>query len=182
MELVNKNIACAVVYDHTKKAVLMGMANGDSQWSFAKSTADLTDVSDSYTARRALMEQFGMMFDAVAPMVYVFRSDKIHQTDCQHVLVPGRAAYEKKGVTYYKDAWYYIHVFAFEFNKNASSHILRSVKSATYSKVRWVKLEDILKLRVHEDSVIIFNAFLRHLVELDALSTEQVAMLLGAKK
>lgn len=182
MELVSENISVAVVYDHSKQAVLMGMSNGDTQWSFAKGVVDLTDVGDSYTARRALMEQFGMMFDAVAPMVYTFRSNKVHQTDIQHVLIMGRKAYEKKGTTYYKDAWYYAHVFVFEFNKTASSHILRSVKNTSYDKVRWVKLEDILKLRMHEDSIIIFNVFLRHLAEQDALSTEQVATLLGARK
>lgn len=182
MELADVKAACAIVYDHDKKAVLMGLRGDCNMWSFAGGKSEATDVGDSYTARRELAEEFGLRFDSVQPTVYVFTSSFVHQTDLGHALTPGRKSYIKNGVKYYKDAYYLSHVFLFEYNRKAVKHILKGVKDNEMDKVRWVKLEDMLKVNMWPASIVVFNIFLRHMVECGNLSTEQVRKMLGGNE
>lgn len=184
MDVLNMVAACAIVYDHEKQVLLMGLRGDCNQWSFAGGRADATDVGDSFTARRELAEEFGMRFDSVKQFRYAADSANIHQTDLGHVLVPGRKSYFKGKTKLYKDVYYYSHIFLYEMNKSKATsehHILKGVKDKEMEKVRWVKLSDVPKLNLWPATVVVFNAFLRYWVERNHWTGEDIYELFGAK-
>lgn len=166
MELVKDVAACAIVYDHEKKSVLMGLRGDCNKWSFAGGKAEPQDVGDCYTARRELAEEFGLRFDAIRTVHYNFDSAAIHVVDLGYAAVPGRRSYIKNGVKYYKDVYYYTHIFLYEMNKNkASGHILKGIKDKEMEKVRWVHLRDVLKTNIWPATMVVFNVFMRYWTE-----------------
>lgn len=166
MELVTDVAACAIVYDHEKKSVLMGLRGDCNKWSFAGGRAEAQDVSDSYTARRELAEEFGMRFDALRTVHYTYDSTCIHAVDLGYAMVPGRKSYIKNGVNYYKDVYYYTHIFLYEMNKTkAAGHILKGIKDKEMEKVRWVNLRDVVKTNIWPATLVVFNVFMRYWTE-----------------
>lgn len=150
---------CAVVYNHSKKALMMGMKGSARSWQFPN-VGWRFPVGEDDDGQEALNKQFGIEFVSVSNDVYTEDSADIHRVDCGKVIIPVDKRV-RNGKVYARQREYSdVSVYSYEYNKNAVNKVAKGIKDKEVSKVRWVKLSDMFKRELAPETLVVLNCFI----------------------
>lgn len=152
MKLSNDGSVCVVVYNHSKKALLMGTKDSNQSWQFP--------IGDSGDGQEALNKQFGIEFVSVSDDKYSEDSADIHRVDCGKVIIPVDKRVLKGNVYVRQQEYSHTSVYSYEYSKNAVNKVAKGIKGNEFSKVRWVKLEDVFKKEFTPAALSVLNCFI----------------------
>lgn len=155
LKIVDKGSVCAVVYDHSKNALLMGTSGNSKKWQFAVG-------DDECSAPEVLSEQFGIEFDFVTDDTYSDTSDCVHCSDYGNIIIPVKKQINQGRLHITREMYCNTRVYVYEYNKNAVGKVIRGFKSAGIGKVRWVKMKDMFKTEMMPATLAIYNCFINH--------------------